>query len=72
MFKAFNKLTRIMGDYYETATNCGNLGFEYYLLELCKEMPWNFKILKEMLEDFDKSNAKKKGFAVQSNFGIFT
>lgn len=72
MFKAFNKLARIMGDYYETAVNCGNLGFEYYLLELCKEMSWNFKILKEMLEDFDKSNAEKKGFAVQSNFGIFT
>lgn len=70
MFKAFNKLSRIMGDYYETASNCCNLGFEYYLLELCKEMPWNFKILKEMLEDFDKSNAEKEGFAVQSNFGI--
>lgn len=74
MFKAFKKLRGIIGDYYETGVNRGNQGYEDYILELCKEMPWNFKILKETMEDFYNSidREKEQGIAIQAQTGIFT
>ncbi|MBP5452888.1 MAG: hypothetical protein J6Y16_11680 [Treponema sp.] len=39
--RVLNQLHKRLGDYYETGVNRYNEGYEQFLLELCKEMPWN-------------------------------
>lgn len=50
--RLFKKLHRIMGEYDESSVcNC-NEGFEFFILGLCKEMPWNFFEIAGLLFNF--------------------
>lgn len=51
-YKLFKKLYNDLGDYTETGVGRGNLGFDFFLLKICTEMPWNFFKIKKLLEDF--------------------
>ena len=46
----FKKLQRIMGVYSESGVDRCNEGYEFFILEMCREMPWNFLKLKELFE----------------------
>lgn len=59
-FRLFKKLYKEMGTYYETGVGRGNEGFNFFLLGLCKEMPWNFFAIKKLLEDFPEKGSFDK------------
>ena len=49
--RLFKKLLRIMDLYEESGVGRCNEGFEFFILGLCNEMPWNFLQLKELFEN---------------------
>ncbi len=56
-FKLFKKLYKLMGGYYDIAdwrceTFRSDEGFGFFLLSLCKEMPWNFYKILDLLKKF--------------------
>ena len=56
-FKLFKKLYELMGGYYDIAdwrceTFRSDEGFGFFLLSLCKEMPWNFYKILDLLKKF--------------------
>lgn len=51
-FRLFKKLYKIMGGYDESGVGRYNDGFGFFLLGLCKEMPWNFFRILEFLKRF--------------------
>ena len=52
--KAFNRIVRYMGYYYESSPENGNEGFSQFILRMCKEMPWNEEVLKKSIKKFYK------------------
>lgn len=55
LFRAFKKLRKTMGDYYESSVEYSNSGFAFYLLGLCNEMPWMFNELLVCIKEFYKT-----------------
>lgn len=53
MFRAFKKLWRKMGEYWESGVDRCNDGFAFFLLGLCNEMPWMFNELDGLIREFN-------------------
>jgi hypothetical protein len=51
-FILFKKLFEKMGGYEESEVGRYNDGFDFFLLDLCREMPWNFFKILDLLKKF--------------------
>lgn len=72
LFNGFKKLRKIMGDYEETGVGHCNEGFAFFLLRLCKEMPWMFNELTTAIKEFYAQIGYEKGldeFIFRERFG---
>ena len=72
LFSGFKKLQKIMGDYEETGVGHCNEGFAFFLLGLCKEMPWMFNELTTAIKEFYARIGYKNGldeFIFRERFG---
>ena len=61
-----------MGDYEETGAGRGNEGFAFFLLGLCKKMPWRFNELTTAIKEFYAQIGYEKGldeFIFRERFG---
>lgn len=51
-YRLFERLYKDLDTYDESGPGRCNIGFEFFLLKFCKEMPWNLYKIRKLLEDF--------------------